>query len=49
VLTEVADRARFWEYVPAPYWFFDLGMASLLILLTSVDEGLDSCFVGIHA
>jgi nitroreductase len=32
---------------PAPYWYIDTGMASLLILLTAVDEGLDACFFGI--
>lgn len=33
---------------PAPYWFIDTGMASLLMLLTAVDEGLDACFFGIQ-
>lgn len=92
VLTDAADRERFWPFVPtrrkntptmmdaplvvvplankhayleryaqpdkgwvdraekrwpAPYWFIDTGMASLLILLTAVDEGLDACFFGI--
>ncbi|MET7741154.1 nitroreductase family protein [Streptomyces sp. NPDC005385] len=91
-LTEPADRARFWPFVPtrvektptmqdaplvvvplahkaayleryaepdkgwedraearwpAPYWFIDTGMASLMMLLTAVDEGLDACFFGI--
>ena len=32
---------------PAPYWFIDTGMASLLMLLTAVDEGLGACFFGI--
>lgn len=31
----------------APYWFIDTGMASLLVLLTAVDEGLGGCFFGI--
>ena len=31
----------------APYWFIDTGMASLLMLLTVVDEGLGACFVGL--
>lgn len=93
VLTEPADRARFWPFVPtrventptmqraplvvvplahkatyleryaepdkgwedraearwpAPYWFIDTGMASLMMLLTAVDEGLDACFFGIQ-
>lgn len=37
------DRSR-WL---APYWFVDTGMASLLVLLTAVDEGLGGCFFGI--
>lgn len=31
----------------APYWFIDTGMASLLVLLTAVDEGLGGCFFGV--
>ena len=30
-----------------PYWDVDAGMASLLMLLTAVDEGLGACFFGI--
>ncbi|KHL16431.1 nitroreductase [Mumia flava] len=30
-----------------PYWHVDAGMASLLALLTAVDEGLGACFFGI--
>ena len=30
-----------------PYWHLDTAMASLLILLTAVDEGLGSCFFAI--
>jgi nitroreductase len=30
-----------------PYWYVDAGMASLLMLLTAVDEGLGACFFGI--
>lgn len=37
------DEARW----PVPYWDIDTGMASLLILLTAVDEGLGACFFGI--
>ncbi|AYY15119.1 nitroreductase family protein [Actinobacteria bacterium YIM 96077] len=32
---------------PAPYWDIDTGMATLLMLLTAVDEGLGACFFGI--
>ncbi|BBC98204.1 nitroreductase family protein [Streptomyces griseofuscus] len=91
-LTDPADRARFWPFVPvrvektptmqdaplvvvplahkeayldryaqpgkgwadrsearwpAPYWYIDTGMASLLMLLSAVDEGLGACFFGI--
>jgi nitroreductase len=34
---------------PVPYWDIDTGMASLLMLLTAVDEGLGGCFFGIPA
>jgi nitroreductase len=37
------DEARW----PVPYWLVDTGMASLLMLLTAVDEGLGACFFGI--
>jgi nitroreductase len=32
---------------PVPFWHLDAAMASLLILLTAVDEGLGGCFFGI--
>ena len=32
-----------------PYWDVDAGMASLLMLLTAVDEGLGACFLGVPA
>jgi nitroreductase len=32
---------------PVPYWDIDTGMASLLMLLTAVDEGLAACFFGV--
>ncbi|MFI6323905.1 nitroreductase family protein [Nonomuraea sp. NPDC050556] len=32
---------------PVPYWDIDTGFASLLMLLTVVDEGLAACFFGI--
>ena len=34
---------------PVPYWDIDTGMASMLILLTAVDEGLGALFFGIFA
>jgi nitroreductase len=37
-----ADRSDRWW--PAPYWDIDTGFASLLILLTAIDEGLGACF-----
>lgn len=37
------DEARW----PVPYWYVDAGMASLLMLLTAVDEGLGACFFGV--
>jgi nitroreductase len=39
------DRAE--SHWPVPYWDIDTGMASLLMLLTAVDEGLGACFFGI--
>ncbi|HEX3591101.1 MAG TPA: nitroreductase family protein [Pseudonocardiaceae bacterium] len=38
------DRSTDWW--PAPYWDIDAGMASLMMLLTAVDEGLGACFFG---
>jgi nitroreductase len=32
---------------PVPFWDIDTGFASLLMLLTAVDEGLGACFFGI--
>ena len=40
-----ADRAE--SRWPAPYWDIDTGMATLLMLLTAVDEGLGACFFGL--
>ncbi|MGH3715522.1 MAG: nitroreductase family protein [Micromonosporaceae bacterium] len=37
------DEARW----PAPYWDIDTGFASLMMLLTAVDEGLGACFFGV--
>jgi nitroreductase len=39
------DRAE--EHWPVPYWHIDTGMAALLMMLTAIDEGLGSCFIGI--
>jgi len=36
------------ERWPVPYWHLDTAMASLLMLLTVVDEGLGACFFGIE-
>jgi nitroreductase len=38
------DRSDAWW--PSPYWDIDVGMASLLMLLTAVDAGLGACFFG---
>lgn len=40
-----SDRSDAWW--PAPYWDIDTGFASLLILLTAVDQGLGACFFGL--
>jgi nitroreductase len=32
---------------PVPYWHIDVGMATLIMLLTVTDEGLGACFFGI--
>jgi nitroreductase len=37
------DEARW----PVPYWHIDTGMASMLMLLAAVDEGLGACFFGV--
>ena len=37
------DEARW----PVPFWHMDAAMASLLILLSAVDDGLGGCFFGI--
>ena len=37
------DEARW----PVPYWHIDTAMASLLMLLSTVDQGLGACFFGI--
>src|SRR5688572_24164137 len=37
------DEARW----PVPFWHLDTAMATLMMLLTAVDEGLGACFFGI--
>lgn len=37
------------EHWPAPYWDIDAGMASMLILLAAIDEGLGAWFFGISS
>ena len=39
------DRSE--AHWPVPFWHMDAAMASLLVLLTAVDEGLGACFFGI--
>ena len=39
------DRSDAWW--TAPYWDIDTGFASLLMMLTAVDEGLGACFFGL--
>ncbi|MFH5822834.1 nitroreductase family protein [Georgenia sp. AZ-5] len=51
-LTRYAEEDKGWtdrdeSRWAVPYWHVDAGMASLLILLTAVDEGLGACFFGI--
>ena len=52
-LERYAESDKGWEdraesRWPAPYWDIDTGMATLLMLLTAVDEGLGACFFGIE-
>jgi len=37
------DEARW----PVPYWYVDVGMAALLLLLAGWDDGLGGCFFGV--
>jgi nitroreductase len=51
-LDRYAEQDKGWEdrdesRWPVPYWDIDTGFASLLMLLTAVDEGLGACFFGI--
>ena len=51
-LERYAERDKGWTdrdetRWPVPFWHIDAGFASLLMLLTAVDEGLGACFFGI--
>ncbi|WP_125776307.1 nitroreductase family protein [Antribacter gilvus] len=51
-LRRYAERDKGWTDQdegrwPVPFWHVDVGMASLLILQTAVDEGLGACFFGV--
>jgi nitroreductase len=51
-LDRYAERDKGWtdrdeSRWPVPYWHIDAGFASLLMLLTAVDEGLGACFFGV--
>lgn len=51
-LTRYAEPDKGWTDLdetrwPVPYWHIDTGMASLLMLLGAVDEGLAGCFFGV--
>jgi len=51
-LRRYAEKDKGWtdrseDRWPVPFWHMDAAMASLLILLTAVDEGLGACFFGI--
>jgi len=47
--SDSSDSPKVESRWPVPYWHIDTGMASLLILLTAVDEQLGACFFGIPA
>ena len=40
------EQAKAW---PVPYWDIDAGMASMLVLLAAIDEGLAAWFFGISS
>lgn len=44
---KVAVGRRSADDFPAPYWFIDSGMASMLVLLTAIDEGLGAFYFSI--
>jgi hypothetical protein len=48
--TRNAEEGEDWandDNWPVPFWHVDTGMATLLILLTVVDERLAACYFGI--
>lgn len=52
-LRRYAEQDKGWEDLdearwPVPFWHVDVGMASLLMLQTAVDEGLGACFFGVQ-
>ncbi|MFD6444670.1 nitroreductase family protein [Promicromonospora sp. NPDC060204] len=52
-LRRYAEKDKGWEDLdearwPVPFWHVDVGMASLLMLQTAVDEGLGACFFGVQ-
>jgi len=51
-LRRYAEKDKGWADLdesrwPVPFWHIDVGMASLLMLQTAVDEGLGACFFGV--
>jgi nitroreductase len=51
-LDRYAEADKGWEdrdeaHWPVPYWDIDTGFATLLMLLTAVDEELGACFFGV--
>jgi len=51
-LRRYAEQDKGWEDLdearwPVPFWHVDVGMASLLMLQTAVDEELGACFFGV--
>jgi nitroreductase len=51
-LRRYAEKDKGWEDLdearwPVPFWHIDVGMASLLMLQTAVDQGLGACFFGV--
>ncbi len=40
-----ADRSE--EHWPIPYWYVDISMAAMILLLAATDAGLGACFFGV--